>query len=71
MNYKQNKTFKMLGFKNCCPTNLRRRLCDLGFVTGITFRVVKCSILRKVYLIEIGGFTLSIQENILKNLELE
>lgn len=71
MNFKENMIFKIIGFKTCCPENLKRRLCDFGLFTGERFRVLKTSVLKKVVLIEAGGFSLSLQRSIFDYLALE
>ncbi len=45
---------------------IRRRLGDLGFTEGQNVRLVRKSLLGKVYLIELRGYTLSVRKDILK-----
>lgn len=68
---KVNTIYTIYGFKQCCPQKILRRLCDLGFVKGENFKVVRKSLLNKVLLIEIGGYTLSAEKKILDFLNLE
>ena len=55
---------KIIGFIDDCPTKIKRRLLDLGFTTGERVRLIRKSILGKVVLIEIRGYTLSLQKKI-------
>lgn len=44
--------------------NVKRRLLDLGFTKGEKIRVVGKSLLKKAYLIEIRGYTLTLKKDI-------
>jgi len=69
--YKFNKNYVIDGYKKCCPLKILRRLCDLGLIKGEKLRLVRESLFGKVILIEIGGYTLSIQKKIFDFLNLE
>ena len=53
-----------------CPIKIKRRLLDLGFIEGINIKLLRKSILSKVLLIEIRGYTLSLQRKIAEYIEL-
>ena len=55
---------KIEDFKSDCTNKIRRRLLDLGFTSGERVRLARKSILGKVILIEIRGYTLSLQRKI-------
>lgn len=44
--------------------NVARRLSELGFYQGASFRVIGISALKKTFLIQIGGFTLSLRASV-------
>ena len=48
------------------PFKIRRRLCELGFTSGQAVTLVRTSLLKKAYLVEIRGYTLSLRHDILK-----
>ena len=45
---------------------VRRRLCELGFTPGEEITLVRASLLKKAYLVEIRGYTLSLRNSIVK-----
>ena len=47
-----------------CSDKVRRRLLDLGFTSGQRVRLAKKSILGKVVLVEIRGYSLSLLKKI-------
>ena len=44
--------------------NVKRRLLDLGFTKGQKIRLIGRSLLKKAYLIEIRGYTLTLKKDI-------
>lgn len=65
-----NKRYKINGYLPCCPIKIKRRLCDLGFVEGEKLSLLNKSLLGKVFLVEICGYIISVQKNILNYLNL-
>lgn len=63
-NGKLGHAYKISEVLNCCPIKIKRRLFDLGFLSGTSIRVVRKSLLNKVLLVEIRGYTLSLQKKI-------
>ena len=48
---------------------IKRRLCDLGIYSGQTVNVLNKSVLKKTILISVKNYTLSVQKNIAKFIE--
>ena len=68
---KKGRVYAIFRIKKCCPTKLRRRLCDLGFLGGEKVKILSKSLLKKVFLVEIKEYTLSIQRELCKYIILE
>lgn len=67
---KIGKKYVIHGIKQGCSIKIIRRLCDLGFVNGTSITVSRKSALKKVLLIEIRGFLLSLQSNVARWIDL-
>lgn len=52
-------------------TSLTRRLCELGFIKGQKIKLIKKSLLGKVFLVEIRGYILSLRRNIIASIYVE
>lgn len=61
---KKNKSYKILDFVGE-NTSVKRRLWELGFSRGQIVRIMEKSLLKKVSLIEIRGYILSIKTSTL------
>ena len=61
---KQNKFYKVVGFDDSIEKNILRRFCDFGITKGQKIKVNYKSLLKKVILIEIRGYTLSIKSSL-------
>lgn len=61
---------KIIGFNPACPTKIKRRLLDLGFIEGTKIRLVRKSMLNKVVLLELRGYVLSLQKKIAEFVEI-
>ena len=53
---------------SCGSEKIKRRLLELGFTRGEKVRVVRKSLLGKVRLVEIRGYTLSLRQDITKGI---
>lgn len=65
---KINKMYKICGFLGDCDGVLRR-FFELGFSVGEHVRVVSKSLQKKVFLIEIRGYLLSVRAVLLKKVQ--
>ena len=61
---KLNAFFVIDDFYGQVPTKIKRRLLDLGFTKGQRVKVLRKSILGKVFLVEIRKFVLSLREEV-------
>lgn len=68
---KENKYYSIIKIDSLLPEKLRRRLYDLGFLAGQKIRVVNKSLLKKAYMIEIRGYTLSLRNTIVNAIKVE
>ena len=68
---KENKYYSIIKIDSLLPEKLRRRLYDLGFLAGQKIRVVNKSLLKKAYMIEIRGYTLSLRNTIVNAVKVE
>lgn len=50
------------------PFRIRRRMCELGFIAGQKVRLVRCSLLKRAFLVELRGYTLSLRKSIVDGL---
>lgn len=57
---KKNITYKIVDFLGEAD-NVKRRLWELGFTRGQSVRVLEKSLLKKVLLVEIRGYVLSVR----------
>ena len=60
----KNRLYKIVGFSGEVD-DVKRRLWELGFSRGQSVRVVEKSLLKKVSLIEIRGYLLSVRTALL------
>ena len=64
-NCKKNVAYRII--KLSCPdTKVERRFLELGLIAGQRVRIISKSILKKVFLIEIRGYLLSVKSSLLK-----
>ena len=56
------------GFDESMPFRIRRRMCELGFIAGQKVRLVRCSLLKRAFLVELRGYTLSLRKSIVEGL---
>ncbi len=68
---KENKYYSIIKIDSLLSEKLRRRLYDLGFLAGQKVRVVNKSLLKKAYMIEIRGYTLSLRNTIVNSIMVE
>ena len=61
---KVNKTYRVVGVNGQCKET--RRLLELGIIAGQPIKILNKSSLKKVYLVEIRGYLLSVKASILK-----
>lgn len=66
---KQNKTYLIVGFNS--NDSLLRRFLELGFTVGQKVKVVSSSLLKKVFLVEIRGYLLSVRRELLNRIIVE
>ncbi len=59
------------GFKSEMPQNIKKRLCQLGIFSGTEIIFVQKSILKKVILIEVNFYMLSIRFDIASMIEVK
>ena len=64
----KNKIYKIIGF--CGEKDkVYRRFLELGFSIGQRVRVLEKSLQKKVFLIELRGYVLSVRSSLLKKIE--
>lgn len=61
---KVNKTYRVVGVSG--QGKETRRLLELGIIAGQPIKILNKSSLKKVYLVEIRGYLLSVRASILK-----
>ena len=61
---KVNKTYRVVGVNR--QGKETRRLLELGIIAGQPIKILNKSSLKKVYLVEIRGYLLSVKASILK-----
>lgn len=61
---KVNKTYRVVGVNG--QGKEARRLLELGIIAGQPIKILNKSSLKKVYLVEIRGYLLSVRASILK-----
>ena len=65
------KYYKILGYDEQIDLKVKRRLVELGFLTGKSFYVSHISPFGKCLIVELCGFSLAIRSEILLFLKLE
>lgn len=70
-NAKIGKSYRVLQISEYAVDKIRRRLFDLGFTSGQYVKLVRKSLIGKVFLIEIRGYTLSIRESVAQKIIIE
>ncbi|MBP3431249.1 MAG: ferrous iron transport protein A [Clostridia bacterium] len=65
---KKNQICKIVGFVGATDSVLRR-FFELGLLRGTTVKVVGSSLLRKVSLLEVRGYLLSVRTSLLEKIE--
>lgn len=70
---KRTKTYKIVGFQNAqnVQVGVLRRFFELGFETGEKIKMLSTSLQRKVFLIEIRGYLLSVRTSLLACVQVE
>ncbi len=64
---KKNKTYVVCGF--CGKLDgVQRRFLELGFAVGQKVKVVATSLAKKVFLIELRGYVLSVRASLLERI---
>ena len=63
-NGKCGQYYSLVGVADSAPLKMKRRLLELGFTRGQKVRVVRKSLLKRAYLVEVRGFTLSVRRDI-------
>lgn len=66
----RNKLYKIKGFEGKVDGVLRR-FFELGFSQGEKVRIVSTSLQKKVFLVEIRGYLLSVRSELLKKVVVE
>ena len=61
---KRGKNYQILGFTGG-DSAILRRFFELGFIAGEHVKIVSTSLQKKVFLIEIRGYLLSVRTNLL------
>ncbi len=61
---KVNKTYRVVGVNG--QGKETRRLLELGIIAGQPIKILNKSSLKKVYLVEVRGYLLSVRASILK-----
>lgn len=61
---KVNKTYRVVGVNG--QGKEARRLLELGIIAGQPIKILNKSSLKKVYLVEVRGYLLSVRASILK-----
>ncbi len=67
---KKNQRYQIVGFVGQVDGVLRR-FFELGFTVGERVRVVATSLQKKVFLVEIRGYVLSVRANLLSKVQVE
>lgn len=70
-NIKLNKYYKVSGFDKSLDYKICRRFCDFGITKGEKIKVKEKSLLRRVLLIEIRGYILSIKSSLARYILVE
>lgn len=65
---KKMKLYKILGFSSENDAVLRRFM-ELGFTVGVKVKIVATSLQKKVFLIELRGYLLSVRAGLLSRIE--
>lgn len=66
----KNKTYKIVGFDGKID-DVCRRFLELGFSIGESVKIVSTSLQKKVFLLEIRGYLLSVRSNLLSKVRVE
>lgn len=67
---KRNKIYTIAGYSKNLPPKIFRRLCDLGLTRGEKVSLEARSLLKKVLLISVRGYLLSLKTDIAKGVEI-
>ncbi len=66
----KNKNFKVVGFTGQ-PDGVTRRLLELGFTIDERVKILSTSIQKKVLLVQIRGYVLSVRASLLSRVQVE
>lgn len=58
------KYYSIKGIDEYCLPKIKRRLCDLGFIKGEKIKLLRKSLLKRAFLIEIRGAVLTLKREI-------
>ncbi len=67
---KKNQKYRIVGYVGQLD-GVSRRLLELGFTEGEQVKVISTSLQKKVFLIEIRGYILSVQTSLLQRIEVK
>lgn len=68
---KKEKTATIVGFAGDINYKIKRRLLELGFVSGAIITLQNVSFLNEVFLIELNGYMLSLRKDIANKILVE
>lgn len=66
---KINKVYKIVGYQN--KDKILRRFLELGFTIGQKVKILSISFKKRVFLIEVRGYLLSVRANLLDRIVVE
>ena len=66
---KINKVYKIVGYQN--KDKILRRFLELGFTVGQKVKILSTSLKKRVFLIEVRGYLLSVRANLLERIVVE
>lgn len=67
---KKNKTYQIVGFVGQADKVLRR-FFELGFCEGQRVKILATSMAKKVFLIQLRGYVLSVRASLLQKVEVQ
>lgn len=68
---KKEKTATIVGFVSDINYKIKRRLLELGFVSGAIITLQNVSFLNEVFLIELNGYMLSLRKDVANKILVE
>ena len=67
---KIDKLYKIKGVFDGTPFKIKRRIFELGFTKGQSIKLLRKSMLKKAYLVEIRGIVLTLRKDIAQQIEI-